>query len=283
MMRAGRTAGPKGDGVVSEAMFSLEGKVAVVTGGASGFGKATAMRFARAGAKVAIGDIVDASDVARESGGIFVRTDVSQEADVAALMDAAVKEFGRLDIVISNAGTGTGEWIQEMTEPALDLNLNVNLKGVVWGIKHAATRIADGGSIANTASYAGLFGTPTYGAYVASKAAIIGITRTAALELAPRGIRVNCICPGTCDTPMSHVEGGEVELVLATMLQPLGRLGKAEEIAALFHFLASDESAFITGQAIAIDGGMSAGPGLGIVLPLYERASGAMLSGPPAG
>ncbi|MCD6571199.1 MAG: SDR family oxidoreductase [Deltaproteobacteria bacterium] len=260
-------------------MFSLKGKVAVITGGASGFGKATALRFARAGAKVVLADINDASNVAKETRGIYVKTDVSKEDQVKNLMERAVSEFGKLDIVVNNAGEeGEGGLIQDIREEALDKVLNVNLKGVVWGIKHAVPRISDGGSIMNTASYAGLFGTPMYGDYVISKAAIISITKTAALELAPRGVRVNCICPGTCDTPMAYIEGGEIELKLASMLQPLGRLGKTEEVAALFHFLASDESAFITGLAIPIDGGMSAGPSLGVIQPLYEMVSSQKLN-----
>lgn len=257
-------------------MFSLQGKVAVITGGASGFGKATAVRFSQAGAKVVVADIKDASDVAKETRGIYVKTDVSQEDQVKNLMDRAVAEFGKLNIVVNNAGiSGETLLVENISAEALDKAFNVNFKGVLWGIKHAAACMADGGSIMNTASYAGLFGTPMYGIYVVCKSAIIGITKTAALELAPRGIRVNCICPGTCDTPMAY-EGGavEIELKLATKLQPLGRLGKSEEIAALYHFLASDESAFITGQAISIDGGMSAGPSLGVIMPLYEMIAG---------
>ncbi len=255
-------------------MFSLTGKVAVVTGGASGIGEATARRFARAGAQVVIGDLSDASSLANEIGGLAVRVDVSREAEVEKLLESAVREFGRLNVVVNNAGVGGGNFLAELTEQDLDNNLNVNLKGVVWGIKHAAARIADGGSIMNTASLAGLIGTPSYGAYVASKAAIIGVTKTAALELAPRGIRVNCVCPGTIDTPMSRTDAGSVEYLLANVLHPLGRMGRAEEVAALFHFLASDESAFISGQAIAIDGGMSAGPSLGVIAKLFEAVTG---------
>jgi 3alpha(or 20beta)-hydroxysteroid dehydrogenase len=259
--------------------FSLEGKVAVVTGGASGIGEATARRFARAGARVVTGDVADASAVAKATDGLFVRTDVSRESDVESLLEAAVGAYGRLDVVVNNAGIGAGSFLATLSEQDLDANLNVNLKGVVWGIKHAAARIADGGSIMSTASLAGLIGAPSYGAYVASKAAVIGITRTAALELAPRRIRVNCVCPGTIDTPMARTPEGDVEWRLAGLLHPLGRTGRPEEVAALFHFLASDESAFITGQAIAIDGGLSAGPGLGVIGSLYQKLAGEELPG----
>ena len=259
-------------------MFSLAGKVAVVTGGASGIGEATAHRFARAGAKVVIGDIADASAVAKEIGGLAVRTDVSREGEVAGLLESAVREFGRLDVVVNNAGVGASGFLASVTEEELDKALNVNLKGVIWGIKHAAPRIEDGGSIMNTASLAGVIGTPSYGPYVASKAAVIGITKTAALELAPRQIRVNCVCPGTIDTPMmAQGEEEDVEYRLAGLLHALGRMGRPEEVAALFHFLASDESAFITGQAIAIDGGMGTGPNLGVVGALFQAVAGGKL------
>lgn len=253
-------------------MFSLNGKVAVITGAASGLGKATALRFARAGAKVVLADLADASEVAGEASGIYVQTDVSREEQVKALMEAAVSQYGKLTTVVNNAGIG-GQMctLDSITREGIDEALNVNLKGVLWGIKHAAPIMEDGGSIMNTASYAGLFGTPTYGCYVASKAAIIAITRTAALELAPRWIRVNCICPGTADTPMAYIEGAEVELKLACMLQPLGRLVQPEEVAALYHFLASDDCSMVSGAAIPIDGGMAAGPSLGVIAPLYER------------
>jgi 3alpha(or 20beta)-hydroxysteroid dehydrogenase len=258
----------------ASSMFSLEEKVAVVTGGASGIGEATAHRFARAGAKVVIGDIADASTVAKEVGGLAVPTDVSREEEVANLLESALREFGRLDVVVNNAGVGAGGFLNTLTEEELDKVLNVNLKGVVWGIKHAAPRIADGGSIMNTASLAGPMGAPSYGAYAASKAAVVGITKTAALELAPRRIRVNCVCPGTIDTPMM-AEGADedVEYQLAGLLHALGRMGRPEEVAALFHFLASDESAFITGQAIAIDGGMGTGPNLGVIGTLVQTVA----------
>jgi len=260
-------------------MFSLEGKVAVVTGAASGIGRATALRFARAGADVVCADINDASEVAAEAGGIYVQTDVSREDQVSSLMEKTASRYGKVTTVVNNAAAGGTEaqFVEAITEDQLDLANNVNLKGVVWGIKHSVPLMTEGGSIMNTASYAGLFGTPSYGTYVASKAAIIAITRTAALELGGRSIRVNCICPTTVDTPMAYVEGVEVELAVTSKLQSIERIASAEEAAALFHFLASEESAFITGQAIALDGGMSAGPSLGAVTILYEKlASGTL-------
>lgn len=260
-------------------MFSLEGKVAVVTGAASGIGKATALRFARAGAEVVCADVNDAGGVAEEAGGMFLKTDVSKEDQVQKLMEATASQYGKITTVVNNAGIGGTEsvFVEAMREEDVDLLFNVNFKGVLWGIKHAVPHMSEGGSIMNTSSYAGLLGTPSYGGYVMSKAAIIGITRTAALELGGRNIRVNCICPTTVDTPLAHIEGAEVELAVSSKLQAIERIATAEETAALFHFLASDESAFITGQAIAIDGGMSAGPSLGVAMILYEKlASGTL-------
>jgi 3alpha(or 20beta)-hydroxysteroid dehydrogenase len=248
-----------------------------VTGGASGIGKATAERFAEAGAKVVIGDLTDATSIADAIGGIAVQTNVSVESDVARLMQTAFDRFGSLDIAINNAGVGTTEWLPDMTEEALDSNLNVNFKGAVWGIKHAARFMGNSGSIVNTASVAALFGSPGYTAYAASKAAIVSVTKTAALELAPKRVRVNCVCPGTVDTPMSEGDDVDLEMAIADKIHPLERIAQPEEIAALFHYLASDESAFITGQAIAIDGGMSAGSGLAAWGALYQQATGRSL------
>ncbi len=253
-------------------MFSLKDKIAVVTGGASGIGLSTVKRFAEAGAKVAIADITDASDLAAEVDGMFVKTDVSEEEQVKALMDETAKAHGRIDIVVNNAGKGTeANFLQFLPAEDFDELHRVNLMSVVFGIKHAVDHMTEGGSILSTASVAGYQGAPTYAPYVASKAAIIGITRTAALELAARNIRVNCVCPGTVDTPMAYGDGANAELKIASMMMPLGRLCKPEEVAALFHFLAADDCSFISGQAICIDGGMTAGISMGLVMPLLEN------------
>lgn len=257
-----------------DAMFSLEGKVAAITGGAFGLGKATAERFVRAGAKVVIGDIDEAGESsAQEIGGRFVRTDVTREADVEALLDAAVSDFGRLDIVINNAGGGQGEYLPEITEESFDRTLALNAKSVLFGIKHAGSRIADGGAILSTSSMGGALGEAGWLSYVAAKAAVIGMTKTAAIELGPRGVRVNCICPSTIETPDSPTDWGELadlEAKLVPFFHQVGRLGRAEEVASLFHFLASDEAAFLTGLAIPIDGGLSAGVSLGAIEALVK-------------
>ena len=255
-------------------MFSIDGKVAVVTGAASGIGLATARRFAAAGARVVLADLTEAGHIASEIGGVFVRTDVSREEDVEALMQRAAKDHGRIDVVINNAGIGTDTNLLVGTAASdFERAFQVNTMGVVFGIKHAVPHMTNGGAIVNTASVAGVQGAITYSAYSASKAAIISVTLTAALELAPLRIRVNCVCPGTVDTPMAYQEGVEAELALASKIMPLGRLCKPEEVAALFHFLASDDAAFISGQAICIDGAMTAGLGFPIVTTLLSAGA----------
>jgi len=178
-------------------MFSLKGKIAVVTGGASGIGLATVKRFAGAGAKVAVADITDASELAKDVGGLFIKTDVTQEEQVKALMDKTAETYGRIDIVINNAGGGEGSGpnlIPYLPAEDYETGYKLNLMGVVFGIKHAADHMTEGGSIVNTSSVAGYQGAPTYAPYVASKAAVIGVTRTAAIELGgtqhPRQLRV---------------------------------------------------------------------------------------------
>lgn len=241
-------------------MFSLEGKVAVITGGAGGIGQATVRRFARAGARVVVADVNDAQALADEVAGLFVQTDVSDEAQVEALMNAAAAAHGRIDVVINNAGIPVGgATIADVAADDVRRSFGTNALSVVYGIKHAVPHMQAGGAIINTASLAGLQG--MYGSvpYVAAKFAVVGITKTAALELAGRGIRVNCVCPGNIDTPM----GASPEFADVTnAMTPLGRAGRPEEVAALFHFLASDDCPYITGQAISIDGGMTAGPSL---------------------
>jgi 3alpha(or 20beta)-hydroxysteroid dehydrogenase len=239
-------------------MFSLEGKVAVITGAAGGIGGATARRFAEAGAQVVLADLGDASALARELGGTFVPTDVSDEAQVRALMGAAADAHGRIDIAINNAGKPAGGApIASMAADAYRDGFATNALGVAYGIRYAVPHMRGGGSIVSTASLAGLQGMYGSAPYVASKFAVVGITKTAALELAPLGIRVNCVCPGNIATAM----GATPQFAAVTdAMTPLGRPGQPEEVAALFHFLASDDASYITGQAICVDGGMTAGP-----------------------
>jgi len=256
-------------------MFSLEGKVAVITGGGTGLGRAAALRFARAGARVVIANRRDASRLAGEIGGLFIETDVRQEKSVRRLMQKTLQTFERIDILINNAGVFTdANPVQDIRREDLEKTLDVNLKGVVRGIKYAAQWMADGGSIINIASIAGLSGVAGYGNYVMSKAGVIGLTRAAAMDLAPRRIRVNCICPSSIAAGMlDHLDQMdadmrrtiEIETARSKRLVPLGRLGTAEEFAALCHFLAGDDSAFMTGVILPLDGGRTAGIGANLV------------------
>lgn len=263
-------------------MFTLEGKIAVITGGGTGLGRAAAMRFARAGAKVIVANRRDASSLAAEIGGIYVKTDVSQENQVHHLMQESMATFGRLDILVNNAGIFIDtHTVDNILATDLDETLNVNLKGVVWGIKHGARCMADGGSIINIASIAGFQGVAGYGNYVMSKAGVIGVTKAAAMDLAPRGIRVNCICPSSIDAGMldnidlmdpTMRSALEIEAARSKLLSPLGRLGTAEDFAALCHFLASDDSGFITGTVIPLDGGRTAGVSQALIETLADAA-----------
>lgn len=241
-------------------LFSLQDQVAVVTGGGSGIGLKTVERFIAAGAQVVLADMNDASGVAQEAGAHFVQCDVTDEEQVQQLMQAAVDTFGRLDILVNNAGVFADyQKIAVAEKKAYDICYNVNLMGVVNGIKHAVPLMADGGRIVNTASAAGVKGALDLGSYVASKHAVVGLTKTAAIELGERNIRVNCVCPTTVNTPMAHEEGGEFMIEGEKLLVPLGRICEPDDVAALIHFLASNDCSFVNGQSILIDGGMTCG------------------------
>jgi NAD(P)-dependent dehydrogenase (short-subunit alcohol dehydrogenase family) len=230
-------------------MFSLAGKIAVVTGAASGIGLAVAERFRAAGATVVSLD--------RNSDP---PCDVSDEAQLATAFDAVVAAHGRLDIVVNNAGIQPlGVGFHELTPALLDRTFAVNVNGVALGIKHAARLMKSRGRIVNTGSFVGTIGVPAGTAYAASKAAVAHLTRCAAVELAPRGITVNCVCPGTVGTPAVLDIPDNPEIPFAESRTPLGRLATPEEIAAAFHFLASDEATYITGAILPVDGGITAG------------------------
>ena len=246
--------------------FALTGKVAVITGGGSGIGLATARRFVAAGARVTIANRSDSTVLAREMGASFVRTDVAVEGDVEALMSTVAERDGPIDIVVNNAGFGeVGAEVASLSRELLQRHLDVNLFGVLYGIKHGVARMRDGGSIVNVSSLAGLVGFPTYGAYVASKWAVIGLSKSAAVELGPRRIRVNCVCPGTIDTPINQQAGAEAELEIVKTIAPLGRIGTPDEVAAIIQFLASDDAGYFTGSAIDVAGGWLAGPSLALI------------------
>lgn len=248
----------------------LQGKVAIVTGAASGIGRATAVLFGQEGARVMCADLngegarAAAEAIAAQGGeAAWTQVDVSREEDVQRMVQETVQRFGRLDILFNNAG------VEGEQAPTADCSLenwerviNVNLRGVFLGMKYAIPEMlkAGGGVIINTASQLGLVGFAGMPAYCASKGGVIQLTRTAALEYARQNIRVNAICPGLIWTPMleRYVAGKEDVRKALTALEPIGRLGLPEEVARLALFLASDDSSFCTGAPFIVDGGFVA-------------------------
>lgn len=247
----------------------LQGKVVLVTGGSSGIGKATALAFAKEGARVVIADMAVAGaeetvETIKGGGGeaLFVRTDVSEAADVQDMVHKTIQAYGRLDCAFNNAGisgslfTPTADYAEE----TWDKVIGINLKGVWLCMKYEIGRMLKQGSgaIVNTSSGAGLVGSRFAGsAYCASKHGILGLTKTAALEYARNGIRVNAVCPGTIRTPMGDdllKDDPKREAQVADLL-PIGRLGTPEEVAGVVIWLCSEAASFVTGHAIAVDGG----------------------------
>jgi NAD(P)-dependent dehydrogenase (short-subunit alcohol dehydrogenase family) len=239
-------------------MFSLEGKNAFITGAAGGIGRAVAERFIQAGASVVITDIVDSKAVATEIGAQFIQADVGSEESVASALRQAMKQLGWLDIVVNNAGIGdVGFSLGETSLDILERITRINQWGVFFGLKHAPGLMNDGGSIINTASLAAIVKMAGSGAYSATKAAVVSMTKMAALELGHRGIRVNAVCPGYIDTALGSGDEGKM---LSEQFTALGRVGTTEDLTGVFHFLAAKESAYLTGQALLVDGGWSCGP-----------------------
>ena len=251
----------------------LEGRVALITGGARGMGAAEAKLFSREGAKVVIADILE--DEGRqteaeinETGGdaIFIRLDVTQQSDWDAAIQRTVEQFGKLDVIVNNAGIASGSSIEEMTVEHWDQMMNVNAKGVFLGTKAAIVQMLSqggGGSIINTSSVSGIIGQAgVSAAYNASKGAVRIFTKSAAVQYARDGIRVNSLHPGGTMTPMTQqlwqsTERDEDGFVL-TPNTPLGRAARPEEIAYGALFLASDESSYVTGTELVMDGGFTA-------------------------
>ena len=241
----------------------FEYKVAIITGGASGIGRSTALAFAAQGAKVVIGDVQDGTEtleLVKKAGGegIFVKCDVSHENDVKQLVEKTIQVYGRLDFGVNNAGTeGVQTTVQDLTEKDWDRTIDINLKGIWLCMKYEIPYLLKQGkgAIVNTASIAGVVGFANMAAYVASKHAVVGLTKVAALELAKAGIRVNAICPGVIHTPMvDRALSPELEKVYNAMI-PMGRMGKPEEMAETILYLCSDSASYVTGQVMVADGG----------------------------
>ncbi len=253
-------------------MAELEGKVAVITGGASGIGAAAVRLFVNEGARVVIADMQrergEALAAELKSAAIFVSCEVRQEDQVKAAIDAAVSRWGRLDCIFNNAGFGGALGpIEEIPVDEFDLTFDVLVRGVFLGIKHAVPvmRKQGGGAIINTGSIAGVVAGRGPLIYSAAKAAVIHMSKTVAMQLGPDKVRVNCICPGAIATPLSVNTVGkpnsliEDRLADFAALQPIPRPGLPDDIAQMAMFLASDRSSFVTGQAIVVDGGGASG------------------------
>ncbi|MDP6901434.1 MAG: glucose 1-dehydrogenase [Acidimicrobiales bacterium] len=251
----------------------LTDKVAIVTGGGSGIGEATSLRFSQEGAAVIVADMrlrkaeAVANQINEEGGhALAIEVDVSIAESVATLVDRTVAQYGRLDVMFNNAGTLRPGTVIELDVDDWDLVMGVNVRSVYLGGKFAipAMLSSGGGSIINTASISGLHGDGGAVAYAASKAAVINLTRAMSTDHAADGIRVNAICPGTIETPpVMRMMEDPVALEINMRAHAIGRLGRPEEIASAALWLASDESSFVSGEAIVVDGGLRAQSPLG--------------------
>jgi NAD(P)-dependent dehydrogenase (short-subunit alcohol dehydrogenase family) len=246
----------------------LEGKVALITGGGSGMGKVAAALFAKEGANVVLTDVADGAGeaTAEEIGesALFVHADVSREADARAMVEAAVSRFGRLDVLYNNAGVmlSADGSVDTTDESIWDTTLAVNVKGVAFGCKHGIPAMVanGGGSIINVASFVAWVGAATsQTAYTASKGAVLAMTREIAVEYARKGIRCNALCPGPIETPLlMQLLSDEAKRQRRLVHIPMGRLGQADELAKAALFLASDDSSYMTGASLIVDGGLTA-------------------------
>ncbi len=250
---------------------TLHEKIALVTGAGSGIGRATSLVLAREGATIVVADVnadggEETLSAIKDLGGdgMFVHADVSRAADVEALVEATVKAYGRLDCAYNNAGIEgyIGGRLHEYPEDTWDRLMDINVKGVWLCLKYEIPQMLKqgGGAIVNTASVAGLVGSRRLSAYSASKHAVVGLTKSAALEYATDGIRVNAVCPGIIDTPMMDrlVEGRDDYAASIPTRQPIGRKGTPEEIAEAVAWLCSDAASLVTGLAMSVDGAFTA-------------------------
>jgi len=249
-------------------MERFQGKVVLITGAASGIGAAAARRFAAEGARLMLGDLNEAggAEIARElkAEAAFLRVDVRDRHQVAALTDAAVDRYGRLDVVFNNAGVGSYGKADELDPEVWQDVIAVDLHSVFYGCRAAIPHLrrAGGGAIVNTASISGLHGDYGLGAYNAAKGGVVNYTRTLAIDHASEQIRVNAVCPGPIDTALTGPLMANAKVVAEYQrLIPMGRVGLPEEVASAVAFLASDDAAYITGAMLVVDGGVTAATG----------------------
>jgi NAD(P)-dependent dehydrogenase (short-subunit alcohol dehydrogenase family) len=244
-------------------------KVALITGGTSGIGRATAIAFAKQGADVVIAGRREAEGaesltLVQKAGGqgLFVRVDVNDESEIEAMVAKTLERFGRLDFAFNNAGVGgLGRATMTATADIYDQIMNINVRGVFFSMKHQIPAIlqSGGGAIVNNASVLALRPSANSPIYSASKAAVVGLTKSAALEFAPKGLRINAICPAIIETDMTEqIRGDEPTRAYLLSLHPVGRFGQSEEVAASVLYLCSPEASFITGVALPLDGGFAA-------------------------
>ena len=251
---------------------SFADKVVLITGGTAGIGRATAVAFARQGARVVVSgrretEGKESVALVEKAGGeaLFIRADVSREDDVVALVDRTVEQFGRLDIAFNNAGVLERSLTTDVTIESYEHIFGINVRGVVFGLKHQITAMlkTGGGSIVNNASVLGIRPFPELSLYNASKFAVIGLTKTAALEYAAKGIRVNAVCPAIIETDMTAIARGDEQTRNGLLLlHPVRRFGTPEEVADAVLWLCSPGADFITGVALPVDGGFEAGAGV---------------------
>ncbi len=238
--------------------FSLRDNAIFVTGGSSGIGLGTCQRFLAEGARVAIVDRQPPPQSVLDDGAMYLEVDVTDRAKVMEAFATAENAFGKLDCIIHNAGKpGNGKHLTDSDEDVLDGVVNLNLYGTYYILKYGPAHMRDGGSIINTASVAGLQQNEGFFDYSATKAALISMTKTAAVELGPRGIRCNAVAPGPVKTPMLPPD--HILNALAKNLSALGRIAQIDDLVGVYHFLASDQSRYITGQTLIVDGGRLAG------------------------
>jgi len=252
--------------------MKLEGKVAIITGGGSGIGRATAILFAREGARVVVADVApeggrETVEAIRREGGeaIWVETDVSKAGDVMAMVDATLQAFGRIDVLFNNAAVTLPASVVEATEEVWDRTMAIDLKGVFLPCKYAIPHMirGGGGAVINTASMCGLVASPNQAPYSAAKGGVVALTRQMAIDYAAHNIRVNGIAPSEVRTPMflgfiNRAPDPEVKMQELVARIPMGRVAEPEELARAALFLASDDSSYVTGVTLPVDGGLTA-------------------------